>query len=330
MPAENEPQIHRYSASIVTQGKHRFHTLTMHSEILTKTCFVTRRDEDPIKGFQRVLDEDRAKQIADYIDNGVGTIPNAIILSAQPESEFKVIRRGGSVEFKGVPKAFLILDGQHRVYGFSLAKSSLRVPVVIYNSLTRVQEARLFIDINTKQRPVSNELLLDIKKLAETETDSEHLFGEVFDLFEKESDSPLVGLMSSSARVSGKISRVTFSAAMKQIMTAFNDTAAQKAYEVLRDYFQACLDGLSAAGVKNTITNPTVFRALALLFPEAAQRVSDKYNGEFSGPNFTVILQPVFEKVRPGAFIKPGQSHRDLHEILHKALRQHFSLGGRS
>ena len=35
-----------------------------------------------------------------------------------------------------IPEAFLILDGQHRVYGFSLAKTSLRVPVVIYNNLT--------------------------------------------------------------------------------------------------------------------------------------------------------------------------------------------------
>src|SRR4051812_39977194 len=73
--------VHRYAVSQVTQGKHRFYTLTMPSEVLARTCFVIKREEDPIKGFQRVLDTERAKQIAEYIDTGLGTIPNSIILS---------------------------------------------------------------------------------------------------------------------------------------------------------------------------------------------------------------------------------------------------------
>ncbi len=42
---------------------------------------------------------------------------------------------------------------------FSKARTKLRVPVVVYNGLTKQQESKLFIDINTKQRPVPNELL---------------------------------------------------------------------------------------------------------------------------------------------------------------------------
>jgi hypothetical protein len=51
----------RYSVSIVTQGNHRFYTLTMPTEVLAKCCFATNREEDPIAGFQRVLDEKRAQ-----------------------------------------------------------------------------------------------------------------------------------------------------------------------------------------------------------------------------------------------------------------------------
>lgn len=65
---------HRYSVSLVTQGKHRFYRLTMPSDVLANTCFVTTRDEDPRKGFQRLLDHNRAQQIADYIDMDFGTI----------------------------------------------------------------------------------------------------------------------------------------------------------------------------------------------------------------------------------------------------------------
>ena len=90
----------RYSVSLVTQGNHRFYTLTMPSEVLANTCFVTTRDEDPKKGFQRVLDVHRAQEIADYIDMGFGTIPTSIVLSAQQAAELKVVGRGKTLEFR--------------------------------------------------------------------------------------------------------------------------------------------------------------------------------------------------------------------------------------
>ncbi len=207
--------------SWVTQGKHTFYTLSVPSDVLARTCFVSTRDTDPKEGFQRVLDTRRAEDIAAYIDSGLGTIPTAIVLSAQPEAELKIDRRRKTIEFKNHPKAFLILDGQHRVYGFSMAHTPLRVPVVIYNGLSRRDETRLFIDINTKQRPVPNELLLDIKNLAEYETDTDALLREVFDQFMTDPASPLVGKMSPSDRIRGKLSRVTFRSAFRPLMGTF-------------------------------------------------------------------------------------------------------------
>ena len=207
-----------YAARLITQGAHRFFTLTLPSDLLAETCVVDTREGNPIDGFQRVLDEKRAQDIADYIDNGFGTIPCSIVLSAQPKAQLHYTSENQTINFKRVPGAFLILDGQHRVFGFHLAKAKLRVPVVIYNNLKKSEEARLFIDINTKQRPVPNELLLDIKRLAETETEVESLSRDVFDLFSEKEDSPLRGLMSPSSRSRGKLSRVTFNTALKPIL----------------------------------------------------------------------------------------------------------------
>jgi DGQHR domain-containing protein len=111
-----------YTASLVRQGKYRFFTLTMPSNILAATCTVDKRIENPILGFQRRLDIRRAREIARYIDSGFGTIPGSIILSAQPEADFKYNRAKRTISFKKNPRAFLILDGQHRVYGFHEAK----------------------------------------------------------------------------------------------------------------------------------------------------------------------------------------------------------------
>jgi DGQHR domain-containing protein len=150
MSEKTTGEVLRYSVSLVTQGRHRFYTLTMPSDVLAKTCFVSTRYDDPDIGFQRILDKKRAAEIAAYIDNGLGTIPTSIVLSAQPDAELRVIGKGKTLEFQNTRKAFLILDGQHRVYGFSLAKTGLRVPVVVYNGLSRKDESRLFIDIRAQ------------------------------------------------------------------------------------------------------------------------------------------------------------------------------------
>ena len=145
-----------YTAVLLTQGNHRFYTLAMPSEVLAETCVVDPRVKNPLDGFQRLLDKKRAQDIADY--SGFGTIPSSIILSAQPEAKLQYVRKARTLRFRKTSRSFLIIDGQHRVYGFHLAKETLRVPVVIYNNLSRAEECRLFIDINTKHRPVPPEL----------------------------------------------------------------------------------------------------------------------------------------------------------------------------
>jgi hypothetical protein len=128
-----------YAARLVTQGSHRFYTLTMPSDVLADTCVVDTREENSDDGFQRVLDQKRAQEIADYIDKGFGTIPCSIVLSAQREANLEYNSRTQVLSFIKTPRAFLILDGQHRVFGFKKAKTRLRVPVVIYNGLRKAE-----------------------------------------------------------------------------------------------------------------------------------------------------------------------------------------------
>ena len=79
-----------FAAHLITQGRHRFYTLTMPSDVLAETCVVDTREENPDDGFQRALDRKRAQEIADYIDIGFGTIPCSIVLSAQPEASPRI------------------------------------------------------------------------------------------------------------------------------------------------------------------------------------------------------------------------------------------------
>lgn len=316
----------RFSVSLVKQGRHKFYTLTMPSDILAETCFVSTRDEDPSEGFQRVLDTKRAREIAEYIDEGLGTIPNSIVLSAQPDAELKIIGGGKTIQFKKLRRAFLILDGQHRVYGFSMAKTALRIPVVIYNGLSRRDESRLFIDINTKQRPVPNELLLDIKRLAEYESTTEGLLRDIYDFFNDEPGSPLLGLLSPSTRTPGKISRVTFNTATKPLVSVFIGKSAFELYEITANYLHSFIALAKKVLPEEVIVKPIVFRAVMLLFKDIAQRVQDKYGKSYTIENFSDVLTPAFDALTPNLLKRPGNSPKPLYEEFQKLMRRDFTL----
>jgi len=313
-------------ALVVTQGRHRFYSLVLDSDVLAACCTADTRAENPIDGFQRLLDKRRAIEIAKYIDHGFGTTPSAVILSAQSRAQFRYDRGEGRVHFRKDAGAFLIIDGQHRIFGYHLAKSRVKVPVVVYNRLTRAQECQLFMDINTKQRPVPQELLLDIRRLSEAETAAEALLHDVFDLFHRREDSALIGKLSPAERRKGAISRVTFNAALKAIDGAFAEAAAEDVYGVLNQYLIACLHGLALHGAEANIANPALFKALLLLFPDIAERVAERCGGAYGVANFELILTPFFKRMKKNELPKPGVGHLALHEHYRKALTAGFSL----
>lgn len=316
----------RYSVSLVRQGKHSFYTLTMPSDVLARTCVVSTRKEDPQRGFQRALDQKRASEIAHYIDEGMGTIPNSIVLSAQQEAELKIIGRGKTLEFSDTPRAFLILDGQHRVYGFSKAKTPLRVPVVIYNGLSRKDETRLFIDINTKQRPVPAQLLLDIKRLAEIEDTSEGTLRNIFDHFHQDIGSALSELTAPFESEKSKITRVTFNSAVKPLLENFAGREPDDIYDILNNYLIAVSAAISKKTSEKLLGKPVVFRAIVGLFPSVAQRVQDRYSSDYSSGNFAEIMDTVFANIPSKRLSSPGTSWVNLRDYLEKRLRSKLTL----
>ena len=316
----------RYSISQVTQGKHKFYTCTIPSDVLARCCFVSTRDDDPMQGFQRVLDKKRASDIARYIDTGLGTIPSSIILSAQREAEMKIVGKGKTLEFNDTPKSFLVLDGQHRIYGFSLAESTLRVPVVIYNQLSRRDESRLFIDINSKQRGVPNELLLDIKQLAEYEDNEDQLMREVFDLFNKEPESAFFNKFSAASKAKKKITRVTFNSSFKTLLNLFRGKNAEEIYLILNQYFLAFRSGLNDIDCVDSMTGSTVFKAICGFFPFAASKLKDKYGAEYNVDNFYETMEGMFSRLKATRFKNPGNSSKAIIEYLENNMKSEFTL----
>lgn len=315
------------SVSLVRQGDHRFYSFTMPSDVLADTCFVISRDEDPIEGFQRELDKKRAMEIANYIDSGLGTIPSSIVLSAQEECDFVYDSKKKSVSFAKTNKAFLIIDGQHRVYGFKLAKTALRIPVVVYENLSKRDESRLFIDINSKQKGVPTELLLDIKKMAEYENDTEQYLREIFDTFLTENDSALYNKLSAAKREKGKITRSVFNTAIKPLVKLFGSKSPDEIYDIYNSYLIAFREGvLVPHRLEEQAFNTTVFKAIAGFFPIITARVKDRFGAIYTVDNFYEFTSITGQRIKPAKIENSTNAYTPIVEHLEESLRQEFTL----
>jgi DGQHR domain-containing protein len=267
----------------------------------------------------------RAKEISAYIDSGHGTIPTSVILSAQEACGLEYESRNKTVSFETSPNSFLILDGQHRTYGFKLAETKIRVPVIIYDGLSRQDESRLFIDINSKQRGVPSELLLDIKKQADYENTEEQLFRDVFDRMSVDPSSPLFGRLTPSKRAKSKISRVTFNAALKSIYPALTSRSSAEIQTILSEYLASVRDQIIRnGGDEEIMVNSVTFRAIVSFFIQAARRVKDRFGPEYNVENFDSVLAPLFDNIQIGKL--SGTSQAKILDYLDKHFKGEFQL----
>ncbi len=282
-------------ALICEQNQIRFYVAVMNSADLKSMCFVSRKAEDPQKGFQRLLSPKRAKEITKYIEEG-GVIPPAVILSAQPNAHLNFLPDSDELTMEKLPDSLLVLDGQHRLFGLFNSDKSYSVPVVIFNSLTAQEEVRQFIDINTTQRGVPTALLLDIKGQAGTETKIEERQNKLFNKINE--DSVLAGYLSPNVSVRGKISKPTFYQATKEIydngyFASFDD---EKIYFVLKNYLAAIDTIFKINGdQQNARLNKNIlFKAVMDIFVATCFKCYSRFEN-FKQESFEEYLRPLSE-----------------------------------
>nr|WP_222613965.1 DGQHR domain-containing protein [Comamonas testosteroni] len=221
----------------------------------------------------------------------------------------------------------MILDGQHRVYGFRLASKAFRVPVVIYDGLSRTDETRLFIDINSLQKGVPAELLLDIKKLAEYEKDEDQLLREIFDGFMVESSSALYGKLAPSSRTEGKISRSVFNTAFKPLVKIFGGKSAHEIYEIMNSYFIAFDQGVLVRHQRQDLLSTAIFfRAMCAFFLIIAPKVKDRFGAIYTADNFYYFLEQVGDNIKVAKLSGTGSAYKPIVQALEDSLKGGFQL----
>jgi DGQHR domain-containing protein len=133
------------------------------------------RIDDPIKGFQRIAKEPRAKEIARTVLDTHRSFPNAITLATDVK-HFKVT--DGTISFPASAK-FLVVDGQHRLWAQRHSDVSGTYPCVIHMDRTEQQMAALFLEINDTQKRVPSSLRWDLYRLVRPDDHSKLLTADI-------------------------------------------------------------------------------------------------------------------------------------------------------
>lgn len=153
------------------------YTFSVSPEYLLKIAFVSHRARgkaSDIDAYQRLLKKSRLKSIREYIDDD-GFFPTNIVVNiaqknwlqfdrGKQETDEQSRTLFGWLTIRPAFKVAWIIDGQHRLYAYAnhqRAQKSL-ISVMAFVGLEPSEQARLFIDINGKQRKVKQSLLQEL------------------------------------------------------------------------------------------------------------------------------------------------------------------------
>jgi len=119
------------------------------------------RMKDPQKGFQRIVNQPRAKQIARTVLDQQRTFPNAITLA----TDLKEFKPSGDGIILPQKAKFLVVDGQHRLWAQTFSEVDGQYACIIHMHKTEKEMAELFLEINDNQRRVPSSLRWDLVRL---------------------------------------------------------------------------------------------------------------------------------------------------------------------
>lgn len=194
-------------------GGHEYYSFSIEPERLLKIGYVLHRNEankNMMPTYQRLIKKKRLQEVQKFINSG-GYFPNSLIISIDTggkglQFDLSSSKVDGALSRIGIlhlPKKYhsaYIIDGQHRLYGYSDSKyaSINSIPVVAFVDLDRQEQIKLFMDINENQKsvPKSLRVILNSDMLWDSPDFNKRrqaLRSKIAQMFGEEETSPLLG-----------------------------------------------------------------------------------------------------------------------------------------
>lgn len=194
-------------------GGHEYYEFSIEPEKLLKIGYVLHRNEankNMMPTYQRIIKRKRLKEVQSFNNDG-GYFPNSIIVSIDSggrklqfdESPTKLDDSISKIGVLHLPKRYhsaYIIDGQHRLYGYSDSEyaNTNSIPIVAFVDLDRSEQLKLFMDINENQKSVSKTLRITLNSdmLWDSPNQNERrdaIRSKIAQMCGEEQSSPLLG-----------------------------------------------------------------------------------------------------------------------------------------
>lgn len=240
LPGKSIPGLEiRVPAVKTKMGGHNCYTFPISPEYLLKIAYVSHRSKgkaSDINTYQRMISKARLRTIRDYISES-GIFPTNIVVNLEKKCvDFQKTKQENSneeVDASGVSgwlrlrpayKSAWIIDGQHRLFaysGHSRARTS-HLAVLAFEGIPASTQARLFVDINAKQKSVKPSLLQEL--FAELHWDAssptirvQAIISKAVQILDAEKDSPLYGRIQTADAVKDSRRCISLASLFKSI-----------------------------------------------------------------------------------------------------------------
>jgi DGQHR domain-containing protein len=176
LPGKTIPGLEIRVPAIKTKmGGFNCYSFSITPDYLLKISYISHRSKgkrSDVSTYQRMLNKGRLHKIRQYITED-GIFPTNIVVNIDKNKlQFERMQQEGDAE-AGVAgwltirpsyKSAWIIDGQHRLISYSGHERAMksRLSVLAFDGLEPSEQARLFIDINAKQKSVKQSLLQEL------------------------------------------------------------------------------------------------------------------------------------------------------------------------
>lgn len=244
LPGKSIPGLSiRVPAVKTKMGRYNCYTFPISPEYLLKISYVSHRSKgkaSDVHTYQRMVAKSRLKSIKSYISED-GVFPTNIVVNLEKRCiDFQRTKQENSADdgdASGVSgwlhlrpsyKSAWVIDGQHRLFAYSghpRAKNS-HLSVLAFEGLPPSAQARLFIDINAKQKSVKQSLLQEL--FAELHWNSEvpsvrvqAIVSKAVQVLDSDKDSPLFGRIQTADAVKDSTRCISLASVFKALEKSF-------------------------------------------------------------------------------------------------------------
>ena len=159
-------------------GGHKFYSFVTTPRVLLKIAFINHQalnHPDGRPAYQRMISPSRIKEIGKFIEKG-GYFPTNLLVNFTEKCRFDLISNKENTDPKikfgwlylpNKYKSAWIIDGQHRLYGYSHIEEDKfwdqSIPIIAFEEMDITTEADLFITINQKQKTVQKSVIVTLQ-----------------------------------------------------------------------------------------------------------------------------------------------------------------------